>query len=111
MMYWLLNGEPTIVDETKENWRDLYLKISWDPFESVEPVEVAPETTPVEEAVEVQEGKKAEEIIEEPTLENNHLKTIQNMYVELYGKQLSPAYKNNVAWIEEKINATFTPSE
>lgn len=85
MMYWLLNGEPTIVDETKENWRDLYTKLSGEPFDGWKP------------AVEKEEEK-------------TYLETIQDKYVELYWKQLSPAYKNNVAWIEEKINA-FTPSE
>ncbi len=90
MIYWLLNGEPTIVDETKENWRNLYTKLSGEPFNGWKPV--------------VNEEEK------EDSSDASYLESIQNKYVELYWKQLSPAYKNNIVWIEEKINA-FTPSE
>lgn len=84
MMYWLLNGEPTIVDETKENWRNIYRTLSNTAFDGADPIE---ET-------------------------NTDLEALQAKYVEVYGKQLSPAYKNNVERIQKKLEeATLVPNE
>ena len=33
----------------------------------------------------------------------NTLEELQKLYVEKFGKQLSPAYKNNIEWIKNKL--------
>lgn len=100
-MYWLLNGEPTIIDETNANWRNIYKTLSNTTFDGADPVEEKP----------VYED--AESIIDEPVVEENtELAELQAKYVEVYGKQLSPAYKNNVERIQKKLEeATLVPNE
>lgn len=61
------------------------------------------------EVVTIEEPKeeKVEEVSEEVDQE---LIDLQNKYIELTGKNISPAYKKNKEWLASKI-AEFTPAE
>lgn len=47
-----------------------------------------------------------EEILPQEVASNEWIQTLeqlQKLYVEKFGKQLSPAYKNNAEWIKSKL--------
>jgi len=61
-MYWLnQQGQPTIIDQTLPNWKEIYTTLTWLSFITDEPVEIKqPIVEPVEEVI-----KPVEEITDE----------------------------------------------
>jgi len=54
-----------------------------------------------QEWLDVVEEKAPQEVISDEWTQT--LEELQNLYVEKFGKQLSPAYKNNIEWIKGKL--------